>query len=291
MRQSLKKALSLCFGSEGGYVNRSTDAGGPTKYGITMPTLAAHRGRPVTIDDIKNLTFAEAEAIYQKSFWPQAGGDVLPVGLDYMTFDFGVHSNPTRAIRYLQLTLQDAGVYAGEIDGFIGVQTLRAVTNYPSGPRQLIKDYAERRMKYLRSLTNPKTGFPVNGRGWTIRVTGIDPKGEFKPQPGVVGNALAMYDAAVAANTKGIEPDAELVRTLPIVAPPDSQEKAEPSKPTVFDVIKTPEGMTAAGGVITSLAAAFGDKPILQYGLVAVLVIGAGIAAMSVYSRLKNQQV
>jgi hypothetical protein len=46
-------------------------------------------------------------------------------------------------------------------------------------------------MSYLHSLKG-KTGFPTNGRGWTIRVTGIDPKGQWAPTPGVVANAIAM---------------------------------------------------------------------------------------------------
>ena len=44
-RETLSKALELMFGHEGGYSNVATDSGGPTKYGITHKTLAAHRGQ------------------------------------------------------------------------------------------------------------------------------------------------------------------------------------------------------------------------------------------------------
>ena len=47
--------------------------------------------------------------------------------------------------------------------------TVRAVAAYPGGVSQLIRDYCDERMRYLRSLKSSKTGFPVNGRGWTIR--------------------------------------------------------------------------------------------------------------------------
>ena len=77
-------------------------------------------------------------------------------------------------------------------DGKIGPQTLAAVKAYPGGVVKLIRDYCAARMAFLRGLTNPKTGFPVNGRGWTIRVTGVDPKGQWASVPGVVGHAVEM---------------------------------------------------------------------------------------------------
>lgn len=187
MRETLPKALHLMFGHEGGYVNVATDRGGPTKYGITHTTLAAHRGvRSVTAAQVKALTLAEAEDIYRKSYWAQSGGDVLPVGLDYAAFDFGVNSGPGRAVMVLQQVVRVAA------DGKIGPQTLAAVKAYPGGVVKLIRDYCAARMAFLRGLTNPKTGFPVNGRGWTIRVTGVDPKGQWASVPGVVGHAVEM---------------------------------------------------------------------------------------------------
>jgi len=187
MRDTLPAALKLMFGHEGGYSNRASDAGGPTKFGITHRTLAAHRGvKSVTAAQVKALTLAEAEAIYRKSYWTQSGGDALPVGLDYAAFDFGVNSGPSRAVKVLQ------GVVGVAQDGKIGPATLAAVGRYPGGVVKLIRDYCAARMAYLRGLTSPKTGFPVNGRGWTIRVTGVDPEGEYASQPGVVGHAVQM---------------------------------------------------------------------------------------------------
>lgn len=187
MRETLPKALQLMFGHEGGYVNVASDRGGPTKYGITHTTLAAHRGvRSVTAAQVKALTLTEAEAIYRKSYWGQSGGDVLPVGLDYAAFDFGVNSGPARAVMVLQQVVRVSA------DGKLGPQTLAAVKAYPGGVVKLIRDYCAARMAFLRGLTNPRTGFPVNGRGWTIRVTGVDPKGQWASTPGVVGHAVEM---------------------------------------------------------------------------------------------------
>src|SRR5690606_8986088 len=109
----------------------------------------------------------------------QSGGDVLPKGLDYAAFDFGVNSGPSRAVKVLQ------AVVGVRQDGWIGEQTLAAVRDYPAGIAALITAYCAARMAFLRRLTNRQTGFPANGRGWTIRVTGKDPAGKWPPQPGV----------------------------------------------------------------------------------------------------------
>ena len=194
MRETLPRALTLMFGHEGGYVNAATDRGGPTKYGITHATLAAYRGvKSVTAAQVKELTLAEAESIYRQQYWIQSGGDVLPVGLDYAAFDFGVNSGPARAVKTLQQVVKVTA------DGKVGPKTLAAVRAYPGGTVQLIRDYCAARMVFLRGLTNPKTGFPVNGRGWTIRVTGVDPKGQWASTPGVVGHAVQMAMEAAPA--------------------------------------------------------------------------------------------
>lgn len=71
-------------------------------------------------------------------------------------------------------------------DGIVGGQTLAAVDAYPGGLSELIKAYAEERMRYLRGVQT----WNKHVRGWTIRVTGKDPKGQHQPALGVVGNAL-----------------------------------------------------------------------------------------------------
>ena len=240
MRRTLPTALKLMFGDEGGYSNRATDSGGPTKYGITHRTLAAHRGvRSVTADQVKALTLKEAEEIYVKSYWRQSGGDVLPVGLDYAAFDFGVNSGPGTAVRKLQKILGVAQ------DGVIGKNTLYAVSNYPGGTAKLIRDYCEERMRYLRSLTNPRTGFPVNGRGWTIRVTGIDPKGQWATKPGVVGDAIALH---YADSHKEYDKGASATVTPPVTEPATS---TPPANAPIKEVItRNAIGLLVAAGVL-----------------------------------------
>ncbi|WQP10968.1 glycosyl hydrolase 108 family protein (plasmid) [Sinorhizobium meliloti] len=66
----------------------------------------------------------EAADIYRRSYWPQCGVDLLPPGLDYAVFDFGVNSGPARAVKTLQKVV---GVRE---DGHVGEQTLAAVRKF-----------------------------------------------------------------------------------------------------------------------------------------------------------------
>lgn len=270
-RDTLPVALELMFGHEGGYVNAKTDRGGPTKYGITHTTLAAHRGRPsVTPDQVRSMSREEAEDIYRRSYWAQSGGDLLPPGLDYAVFDFGVNSGPARAVKTLQKVV---GIRE---DGHVGEQTLAAVRRYEGGVSTLIRAYCDARMRFLRSLTNAKTGFPVNGRGWTIRVTGKDPKGEWKAQPGVLGNALRL-----AANASGS--DVEKTQT-----PPEAEAKADSRDTGLGEVIKKPEAWGPLGGLLSAGGALFAGNGPVQWALAAALVAGVGVGLYYFIRRVRE---
>jgi len=272
-RETLSTALELMFGHEGGYVNVKTDRGGPTKYGVTHKTLAAHLGvASVTAERVKAMTLAEATAIYQRSYWSQSGGDVLPAGLDYAAFDFGVNSGPSRAVKSLQAVLAAKGGYTGKVDGHIGEQTLAAVKAYPGGVRMLIIDYCEERMRFLRSLGG-KTGFSANGRGWTIRVTGKDPKGQYKTQLGVVGNALRL-----AAAKKPLESQTSA-----------GSAKADGRDTGLGEVLKKPEAWGPLGGLLSAGGAiAMGSGPV-QWALALAMLAGVGVGIWYLIQRTRRE--
>lgn len=252
-RETLPTALALMFGHEGGYSNNKSDPGGPTKYGITHRTLAAHRGvSSVTAAQVKALTLKEAEEIYRRSYWTQSGGDLLPAGLDYAAFDFGVNSGPARAVKSLQKVVGVAQ------DGIVGGQTLAAVERYPGGLQAVIRAYCDERMRFLRGL---KT-WGSFGRGWAIRVTGKDPKGQYKAQPGVVGNALRM-----AAGTQPVE-------TAPVAGGGVNSGKANPADRSVTDIVKQEPSLVVS--LLSALGAfAAGAGPV-QWALAAAVVAGLG---------------
>ena len=163
MRENLETALRLIRRHEGGYVDHPDDPGGATNLGITHATLAAWRGKPVTKQDVRNLTVAEAAAIYRARYWDAVRGDELPAGVDLAVFDFAVNSGPGRAIRTLQTVL---GVPQ---DGALGPVTMAALAKAP-GAVTVIVDLCDARMRFLRGLRT----FGTFGRGWTNRVNNIE---------------------------------------------------------------------------------------------------------------------
>lgn len=150
--------------SEGGFVNHPNDKGGPTNHGITQATLAAYRGRPVTLDDVRNLSATEAREIYLRDYVTGPGFDRIqhPL-LRYCVVDFGVNSGTGRAARFLQ---QVAGVRQ---DGAVGPITLKAV-NALDGERAAVR-YIARRMRFVARIVGSNRSQAAFILGWTRRIT------------------------------------------------------------------------------------------------------------------------
>lgn len=114
--------ITMILIHEGGiYTDDPADAGGPTKWGITMPTLAAYRRVPVsqiTARDIQNLTRADATAIYRHLFVQPF--EMFPDS-QFRTnvIDMGVNAGVPTAVRLLQKTV------GATVDGIIGRQTVQ----------------------------------------------------------------------------------------------------------------------------------------------------------------------
>jgi len=166
-KDNFDQCLQLVLGAEGGFGNHPRDPGGATNFGITLETLRSWRkskspNAETTIDDVRNLTIAEATEIYRTNYWNLLRCGDLPGGIDLLVFDFGVNAGPGTSAAALQK------VIGAEQDGSIGPLTLHAVSAIDR--LRVIRDFSARRLELYRTFRN----FDVFGTGWTNRTNSME---------------------------------------------------------------------------------------------------------------------
>ena len=162
MKPTFELAMRLLLRHEGGFVNHPKDPGGMTNLGVTKAVWDAHTGKPATEADMRALTPQAVQPIYKARYWDAVRGDDLPHGLDYCLFDCAVNSGPKRAVKLLQYVLHL------KVDGVIGKNTMAAIM--AADPVELIEDYNQRRLDFLKSLPTWETF----GKGWGKRVSEVE---------------------------------------------------------------------------------------------------------------------
>jgi len=179
---------------EGGYVDHPQDPGGATKYGITLATLQAFRGPPVTKLDVRNLTLSEAQVIYRQRYWNVINADALPAGVDAVAFDIAVNHGIGRWRQWAPI-----------IDGL--------------APDDAIRALCERRRRFYRSL---KT-FSTFGKGWMRRANEVEAwalrwaekngavDGASKAKPKTIVTSKTANASVIAATAGAIAPVTEAV--------------------------------------------------------------------------------
>jgi lysozyme family protein len=164
MISNWQKSFELMLKSEGGYVNNPADPGGMTNLGVTKATWENWVGRESDEAEMRGLTPEKVEPLYKKKYWDAVRADDLPVGLDYLMFDFGVNAGPGRAIKVMQSAV---GVTP---DGGFGPLTLAAVQAID--PVELIEKFSQAKEDFYRSLGT----FATFGKGWLNRVADVKVK-------------------------------------------------------------------------------------------------------------------
>jgi len=164
MISNWQKSFELMLKSEGGYVNNPADPGGMTNLGVTKATWENWVGRASDEAEMRSLTPEKVEPLYKKKYWDAVRADDLPVGLDYLMFDFGVNAGPGRAIKVMQSAV---GVTP---DGGFGPLTLAAVQAID--PVELIEKFSQAKEDFYRSLGT----FATFGKGWLNRVADVKVK-------------------------------------------------------------------------------------------------------------------
>lgn len=155
---------------EGGFFD--DPAGGPTKYGVS---LKAHRVEigdrdgdgDIDADDVKLLTFEDAELVFREHYWDPIWGDRLTPDLAMQMADMAYHHGVSRSVRLVQVACNDLGFPTGAIDGKMGARTLGALrAAFEKDDFGILAEIQRVRLKFMRGLSN----WEENKNGWERRV-------------------------------------------------------------------------------------------------------------------------
>lgn len=150
------------------YTNDPSDAGGPTKWGITQGALAKWRGRPVSAADVQALGKDEAVAIYRHDYMAPFVTIEDPSLLE-LVFDFGVGHGPGRAAEALQTVLARIGYYSKDkIDGDFGKLSRDALAKVQNNAALFYAVKCERLEAYMRYAGRAPANVIYLG-GWANR--------------------------------------------------------------------------------------------------------------------------
>lgn len=162
----IENYLDRMIAREGGYVNHPADRGGPTKYGITLKTLAVWRNKVVTPRDVRELTENEAKHIYRENYYRKPGIDRLPRLIQEHVFDIAVNSGPHKAVMLLQEALNILGSSL-VVDGLIGRKTIGAAQLHYSPYVNNVLVHL--RLGYYQSICDKRPSQNAFRKGWIAR--------------------------------------------------------------------------------------------------------------------------
>ena len=156
------KAFDRVFTNEGGFQIDPADRGNwtsgivgqgelkGTKYGLsamTYPNL-----------DIKNLTLAQAKAIYKRDWWDKLGMEKFRPAMSYQMFDAAINHGMHNATKILQYAV------GAKADGAIGPKTRSAAASMELN--DLLMCFLAERLVFM---TDVRT-WDRYGKGWARRI-------------------------------------------------------------------------------------------------------------------------
>jgi len=167
MKSAFERALDYTFGNEGGFSNEKFDAGGATKFGITIHDLARWRHRAVSVQEVKDLKLEDAMSIYEAWYWkPLACPDIKYPGVAIAMFDIGVVRGIGVPPIYAQQICNAHGAKL-TVDGHIGPKTL-AVIN-ATDPKLFVNDFADKARNGFLAIVVRKPTQARFIKGWLNR--------------------------------------------------------------------------------------------------------------------------
>jgi len=157
MRENFNKCLEMVLVHEGGYVNNKNDRGGMTNLSVTRRVYEDWVDRPVSEQEMRDLTPEDVAPIYRKNYADRIHFDSLPSGLDWACLDWAINSGASRPAKAIQRAV------GATADGVIGPKTLQLVAE--KDPKFIIDYVYTVRQAFYKGLDD----FKHFGRGWSRR--------------------------------------------------------------------------------------------------------------------------
>ena len=166
---------------EGGLTDDAADSGGLTNYGISWAYLKdMEKSRPsvlreilgtstVTRQVIKDLTKAQAGALFKFSFWDPFGLDEMPLSVALCMYDMNLNHGSFNALKIMQraCNLMPSVMPKLAVDGKYGPKT-RAAMRLMSCPNG-IGAIANKRQSFYDAIVASRPSQKVFIKGWTRR--------------------------------------------------------------------------------------------------------------------------
>lgn len=169
MNSDFEKAFQFTMFNEGGFSNIPQDAGGATNFGITIKTLKEYRGKPVTVDDVRNIEIKEVKEIYKKLYWLKLKCDRLnETSICICLFDVGVLFGVKRCSLLAQRALRDCG-HILLCDGIIGEMSIDALNN--TATDKFIGAFYGKVSGRIKRIVAAKPSQAIFKKGWDARAS------------------------------------------------------------------------------------------------------------------------
>src|ERR1700722_4803257 len=125
---NFENSLQLVLLHEGtSFIDDPDDAGGATRYGISLKFYRSKIQPDATPDIIKDLTGNDAAAIYNKFFWERAPfAQIINQKLANRLFDLAVNCGIKESVILLQRAVNSCLGNHLTVDGLMGSDTLKA---------------------------------------------------------------------------------------------------------------------------------------------------------------------
>lgn len=160
---------------EGGWSDHKSDAGGKTKFGITLATAQRYLGSKFSAEQLRSISQNEAKQFYKQYVFYANKINEMPEQIWDILFDMHVNHGSVNANKLLQKALARLGQKL-EVDGVIGSGTKTAVAQVE--PRLLREALITQRMAFYAAIIKAKPDQKVFLAGWINRCAQFvnDPK-------------------------------------------------------------------------------------------------------------------